>query len=76
MKKKLEREISELKHEEYFPYIHGDLIEEQRQIMNHHMKEELKADFKEKMKTMSHSADRVSKPRPSEHPIFFKPHRP
>ena len=75
MKRKLEREIGEIKHEEYFPYIHGDLIEEQWLIMNHQMWEELRHNFKEHQK-LSHSADRVSWPaKTTEYPFFMKPHK-
>ena len=41
LQSKLDTENRQMKEEEYFPYIHGDLIEEQREIMNLHLGEEL-----------------------------------
>lgn len=35
--------------EEYFPYTHGDLIEEQRLIMNDYLANELKDHYREAM---------------------------
>ena len=41
----LNKETSNMDCEEYFPYIHGDMIEEQREIMNHYMAEDLRRQF-------------------------------
>ena len=42
MKKALELETQKYDNEEFFPYVHGDLIEQQRMLMNTKLSQELK----------------------------------
>ena len=82
MQNKLETENRQMKEEEYFPYIHGDLIEEQREIMNLHLGEELRNNYWEdqaiqgRMK-LSRSMDQPNPtyPQNTDYPLFMKPHR-
>ena len=50
MQKQMERESKLYDNDEYFPYTHGDLIEEQRELLNAQMGAELQHHYREALR--------------------------
>ena len=53
LKKEMEQETSKFDNEEFFPYVHGDLIEQQRHIMNQQLAVELKGHYQQAIREKS-----------------------